>query len=64
MNDITSFLDQKFRKAERVSLSKLIEPTKHGKTMQAGTLVVMASGDRRLRLKILDKDQRRLRTQR
>lgn len=53
---ITSFLDQKFKGNARVLLSKLIEPIKHGTTMQAGTLVLMASGDRKLRLKILDKD--------
>jgi hypothetical protein len=35
---------------------KLIEPMKHGTIMQAGTLVVMASGDRKLRLRILEKD--------
>jgi len=53
---ISKFLDQKFRKNARIPMAKLIEPIKHGTTMQAGTLVIMASGDRKLRLRILEKD--------
>lgn len=53
---ISNFLDKKFRKNTRVPLDKLIEPIKHGTTIQAGTLVIMASGDRKLRLRILEKD--------
>jgi hypothetical protein len=55
-NVLASFLDQKFRKNVRVSLSKLIDPVKYGSTIRRGTLVLMASGDRTLRLRILDKD--------
>ena len=53
---IDSFLEKKFRKNARPHLAKLIEPIKHGATIQAGTLVVMASGDRKLRLRILEND--------
>lgn len=55
-NMINSFLDKKFRSNVRVPLTKLIEPIKHGTLIQAGTLVVMASGDRKLRLRILEND--------
>lgn len=53
---INNFLNKKFKNNVRVPLAKLIEPIKHGTIMQAGTLVVMASGDRKLRLRILEKD--------
>lgn len=53
---ISNYLDIKFRKNIRVHLAKLIEPIKNGSIMQAGTLVVMATGDRKLRLRILEKD--------
>jgi hypothetical protein len=53
---ISSFLDQKFRKNAWIPMAKLIEPIKHGTMMRAGTLVVMASGDRKLRLRLLEKD--------
>lgn len=56
MNTVTSFLDQKFRKSTRVPLSKLIDPIKYGALIRAGTLVLMASGDRTLRVRILEKD--------
>ncbi|MBI3597002.1 MAG: hypothetical protein HY203_07620 [Nitrospirae bacterium] len=56
MTEITRFLDKKFAKNTRVPIAKLIDPIKHGATMTAGTLVLMASGDRKLRLKILEKD--------
>lgn len=52
--NLTSFLDQKFRKNQRVILANLIDPIKHGSVIPAGTLVLMASGDRKLRLKILE----------
>lgn len=53
---VNNFLDKKFKRNARVQLSRLVEPIKHGATMQTGTLVLMASGDRKLRLKILDKE--------
>jgi len=51
---VTSFLDRKFRKNQQVPLRDLIDPIKHGSVIKAGTLVLMASGDRKLRLKILE----------
>jgi hypothetical protein len=56
MSTVASFLDQKFRKNKRVPLSKLIDAVKYGAQIRAGTLVLMASGDRTLRLRILEKD--------
>jgi hypothetical protein len=53
---LDSFFGQKFRRNVRVPLSKLIEPLKYGATIRAGTLVLMASGDRTLRLRILEED--------
>jgi hypothetical protein len=53
---INKFLDQKFKKNKRISLEQLVAPTKRGTIMRSGTLVVMASGDRKLRLLILEKD--------
>lgn len=56
MNSLGGFLDKRFAGAVRVPLGRLIERTKHGSIMQAGTLVIMASGDRKLRLRILQRD--------
>lgn len=53
---ITSFLDTKFPKNKRVPLGTLISPTRTKSNIAAGVLVVMASGDRRLRIKILDRE--------
>jgi hypothetical protein len=56
MSTVAAFLDQKYRKNRRVPLSKLIDPVKYGALIRAGTLVLMASGDRTLRLRVLEKD--------
>ncbi|HEX5717027.1 MAG TPA: hypothetical protein VF179_12760 [Thermoanaerobaculia bacterium] len=56
MSEIISFLDRKFKRNTRLPLAKLVEPIKYGSTIKPGTLVIMASGDRKLRLKILDKE--------
>lgn len=53
---LTSFLDSKFAKNRRVPLSALIARVSSGSVIPKGTLVVMASGDRKIRLKILDRD--------
>jgi hypothetical protein len=53
-HNLASFLDRKFRKNQRVILANLIDSIKHGRVIPAGTLVLMASGDRKLRLKILE----------
>jgi hypothetical protein len=53
---LASFLDRKFRKNRRVPLADLIYSIKHGSAIQAGTIVLMASGDRKLRLKLLETD--------
>lgn len=53
---LASFLDSKFRKNRRVPLSALIARISPGSTIPKGTLVVMASGDRKIRLKILERD--------
>lgn len=51
-----SFLDKNFTKNKSEKLIKLIKPIKTGDTIPKDTLVIMASGDSTLRLKILDKD--------
>lgn len=51
-----SFLDKNFRKSKSEKLIKLIKPIKTGDTIPKDTLVIMASGDSTLRLKILEKD--------
>lgn len=56
MDILSSFLGDKFSKNKRVPLKELIAPIRSGETISAGVLVVMASGDRRLRIKILEKD--------
>ena len=53
---LTSFLDTKFPKNKRVPLGSLVSPIRAKDTIPAGVLVVMASGDRRLRIKLLDRD--------
>lgn len=54
--NLDSFLGKNFRGHKIQKLGSLIDPLKHGQTIPKGTLVVMASGDTKLRLKILDKD--------
>lgn len=53
---LTSFLAAKFSKNKRVPLGALVTPIRSKATIPAGVLVVMASGDRRLRIKLLDRD--------
>jgi len=53
---IISFLDRKFKGSRTLKIEKLIDKIKVGETIPKGTLVIMASGDSQLRLKILDKD--------
>jgi len=53
---LTCYLDTNFKTNKRVALEALVERTSPGSIIPKGSLVVMASGDRRLRLKILDKD--------
>lgn len=53
---LTSYLDSNFSTNKRVPLSALIEPIRTNELIPAGALVVMASGDRRLRLKVLEQD--------
>lgn len=55
-NILNSFLGTKFSNNRRASLGSLVEHSRSGKTLSKGMLVVMASGDRKLRLKILDQD--------
>ncbi|MFZ2785509.1 MAG: hypothetical protein WAZ36_14005 [Sediminibacterium sp.] len=54
--DYQRFLDKKFKGSKKNKLGLLIEPIKASETIPIGTLVIMASGDTQLRLKILDKD--------
>lgn len=58
MRVLTSFLDSKFQKNKRVPLGALVERVRANEIIPKGSLVVMASGDRRLRLKILEQDVR------
>lgn len=53
---LTSYLDSKFQKNKRVPLGSLVERVRSGDFIPSGSLVVMASGDRRLRLKVLEQD--------
>lgn len=51
-----NFLDRKFKGSKRFKLEKLVSPIKTNNIIPSGTLVIMASGDSQLRLKILEKD--------
>ncbi len=53
---LESFLDRKFKGNKTFRLEKLIDEIKTGVNIPKGTLVIMASGDTQLRLKILEKD--------
>jgi hypothetical protein len=53
---LNSYLDSKFSGNKRVPLSAFVGSIRSNETIPSGTLVVMASGDRRLRLKVLDHD--------
>lgn len=54
--DYISFLDRKFKGNKTFKLERLIDRIKTGFIIPKGTLVIMASGDTQLRLKILEKD--------
>ncbi|MBX9780303.1 MAG: hypothetical protein K2X26_08160 [Chitinophagaceae bacterium] len=54
--DYQSFLDKKFKGSTKTKLGSLIDSIKTSETIPKGTLVIMASGDTKLRLKILEKD--------
>jgi len=54
--DYISFLDRKFKGNKTFKLERLIDRIKTGVNIPKGTLVIMASGDTQLRLKILEKD--------
>lgn len=56
LKEYQSFLDKKFPKNEKVPISQLVDYIKTNRTIPKGTLVIMASGDAKLRLKILEKD--------
>lgn len=53
---LNSFLDKKFKGNITFKIDKLIEKIKTGENIPKGTLVIMASGDTLLRLKILEKE--------
>ena len=53
---LSSYLDSKFQRNQRVALGTLVKKTKTGDAIPKGALVVMASGDRRLRLRILEQE--------
>ncbi len=53
---LDGFVGNKFKGHKVQKLASMIDHLKHGQTIPRGTLVVMASGDAKLRLKILDKD--------
>ena len=56
MHELQSFVNKKFKGNKVKKLESLIDHLKHGRVIPEGTLVIMASGDTTLRLKILDKD--------
>jgi len=56
LKEYQSFLDKKFSKNEKIPIAQLVEYIKTNRTIPKGTLVIMASGDAKLRLKILEKD--------
>lgn len=51
-----SFIGSKFKGHKTINLEKIITPIKSNHIIPNGTLVIMASGDAQLRLKILEKD--------
>lgn len=56
MEKLNSFLDKKFKGSKTFRLEKFTLWIKAGHSIPSGTLVIMASGDTQLRLKILEKD--------
>lgn len=53
---LTNYLDAKFKNNRRVTIGSLVVKIRSGEVIPSGSLVVMASGDRRLRLKLLEQD--------
>lgn len=56
MKEIQNFLNKSFNGNKTKKLGTLLSPLKHGHIIPKGTLVIMASGDMKLRIKILEKD--------
>jgi len=56
MKELQNFLNKSFKGSKIKNLANLTSPLKHGQMIPKGTLVIMASGDARLRLKILEND--------
>ena len=53
---LTSFLDSNFKNSRRVTVGTLVRKTRAGELIPKGSLVLMASGDRRIRFKVLGQD--------
>lgn len=53
---LTSYLDSKFKNSRRVTVGTLVRKIRTGELIPKGSLVLMASGDRRIRFKVLDQD--------
>lgn len=53
---LTPYLDSKFAGCKRIPLGSLIEKVRANEVIPVGSLVLVATGDRRLRLRILPKD--------
>lgn len=53
---LTAYLDSKFRGCKRVPLGSLIHKVRPGEVIPAGSLTLVAAGDRRLRLRTTPKD--------
>ncbi|MEK7707135.1 MAG: hypothetical protein AAB380_03980 [Verrucomicrobiota bacterium] len=54
--NLTSKLDTTFPGQKRILLGELVDNLRHGTMIPRGTFVIMASGDRNIRAKILEKD--------
>lgn len=55
-DNLNSFIGRNFAKSKTIKIESLTKKIKNGEIIPNGTLVIMASGDTQLRLKILDKD--------
>ena len=53
---LTSFLDSNFKNSRRLTVGSLVRKIRTGELIPKGSLALMASGDRRIRFKILDQD--------
>jgi hypothetical protein len=56
MQNLQSFLDSKFKKNQKEKLGNVIDHIKRSDIIPKGTLVIMASANAQLRLKMLDED--------